>query len=168
MRNGTSILLILLMAVLSGVATASTAVVVMPVAPSDSTAGPFVIHVRVSPENYPNISRVVCVVEAVSDSATVSKAWGRLEAGDKRLPSAIWCSLASDEWAKKPDRIRFAFGLRRDLADVSTATLDERARVASLARSARGTVGRGRACEKHIPLGAVLRVPIVGDHATSC
>jgi hypothetical protein len=118
MRVGFSLLPILLIAALPGVAAASTPILVTTLAASDSVAGPFVIHVRVTSEGDSATSRVVCVVEAVSDPANVSKAWGRLEAG-ARGSSAMWCSLAPDISVTKPDKIRFSFGLRRDLAEVA-------------------------------------------------
>jgi hypothetical protein len=117
MRSGIGLPLVLLAAAFPVVATASTPISITRLAPSDSTAGPFVIHVQVTPENYPSASSVVCVVEASSDSTIVSKAWGRLEAGDRRLPRALWCNVAPTRGLGNRT-IRFAFGLRRDLAEV--------------------------------------------------
>jgi hypothetical protein len=112
-----SILIAILSLASPSLASATATIWTSVLAPSDSTAGPFVVHVRVSPEEYPTISRVLCVVEASADSATISRAWGMLKAGDRHMPEALWCTLAPDKWVKNPNRIRFSFGLRRDLAE---------------------------------------------------
>ena len=95
-------------------ASASTPIQVSQVAPSDSVAGPFVIHVKINETHWKGNTIAECVIEARSDSVTISRVWARLEAGDRRLPNALWLRVAPERAAAEV--VRYAFGLRSDLA----------------------------------------------------
>lgn len=118
MRYHSVILLALLVAGVPRVAASTPVEHVTHLSPTDSTAGPFAVHVKVTPGD----QRVptVFIIEASSDSTTLSQARGRLEAGDGPSANAVWCRLSPDPWTEKPNTIRFVIGLRRDLAEVGT------------------------------------------------
>jgi hypothetical protein len=91
-------------------------VLVHPLEPSDTTAGPLVIHVRVGPEA--PYSGVDCVIEVTSDSVDVSNARGKLEV--ERGPAralVLWGNLAPERLDQKRNTVRFVFGLQRDLLE---------------------------------------------------